>query len=141
MELPIVLRRRFIVGKRAIGVCRRDRRERHAMKPCCRATEPGETFGRGHLGLLPLRRFASQPVQELRESGAIAEMRLLHSLDLDRILDRLGHPRRVGHVVNLRAALRSEEHTSALQSLLRISYAVFCLKKKKTDKLKKQRIN
>src|SRR3546814_2136677 len=28
-------------------------------------------------------------------------------------------------------ALRSEEHTSELQSLLRISYAVFCLKKKK----------
>src|SRR3546814_4961272 len=29
---------------------------------------------------------------------------------------------------------RSEEHTSELQSLMRISYAVFCLKKKKTDK-------
>src|SRR3546814_7332444 len=29
------------------------------------------------------------------------------------------------------AALRSEEHTSELQSLMRISYAVFCLKKKK----------
>src|SRR3546814_2952204 len=28
---------------------------------------------------------------------------------------------------------RSEEHTSELQSLMRISYAVFCLKKKKTD--------
>src|SRR3546814_6183979 len=28
--------------------------------------------------------------------------------------------------------VRSEEHTSALQSLMRISYAVFCLKKKKT---------
>src|SRR3546814_5656678 len=28
---------------------------------------------------------------------------------------------------------RSEEHTSALQSLMRISYAVFCLKKKKSD--------
>src|SRR3546814_3679510 len=27
--------------------------------------------------------------------------------------------------------LRSEEHTSALQSLMRISYAIFCLKKKK----------
>src|SRR3546814_1082884 len=27
---------------------------------------------------------------------------------------------------------RSEEHTSELQSLMRISYAVFCLKKKKT---------
>src|SRR3546814_8610976 len=29
---------------------------------------------------------------------------------------------------------RSEEHTSELQSLMRISYAVFCLKKKKTHK-------
>src|SRR3546814_9695005 len=32
--------------------------------------------------------------------------------------------------------LRSEEHTSELQSLMRISYAVFCLKKKKTTKIK-----
>src|SRR3546814_3102901 len=31
----------------------------------------------------------------------------------------------------LAAVLRSEEHTSELQSLMRISYAVFCLKKKK----------
>src|SRR3546814_8959541 len=30
------------------------------------------------------------------------------------------------------ASHRSEEHTSELQSLMRISYAVFCLKKKKT---------
>src|SRR3546814_2198811 len=29
------------------------------------------------------------------------------------------------------ASVRSEEHTSELQSLMRISYAVFCLKKKK----------
>src|SRR3546814_3866236 len=32
------------------------------------------------------------------------------------------------------AALRSEEHTSELQSLMRISYAVFCLKKKNNTK-------
>src|SRR3546814_5790724 len=32
-----------------------------------------------------------------------------------------------------RPAHRSEEHTSELQSLMRISYAVFCLKKKKTQ--------
>src|SRR3546814_10160212 len=31
------------------------------------------------------------------------------------------------------AAFRSEEHTSELQSLMRISYAVFCLKKQKID--------
>src|SRR3546814_6596771 len=35
-------------------------------------------------------------------------------------------------------ALRSEEHTSELQSLMRISYAVFCLKKKKQHKTRKQ---
>src|SRR3546814_2511679 len=33
---------------------------------------------------------------------------------------------------NAHPASRSEEHTSELQSLMRISYAVFCLKKKKT---------
>src|SRR3546814_6995985 len=32
----------------------------------------------------------------------------------------------------VRLGLRSEEHTSALQSLMRISYAVFCLKTKNT---------
>src|SRR3546814_1848384 len=32
-------------------------------------------------------------------------------------------------------AVRSEEHTSELQSLMRTSYAVFCLKKKKTKKI------
>src|SRR3546814_9854343 len=41
-------------------------------------------------------------------------------------------------VINFRKAMilfykRSEEHTSELQSLMRISYAAFCLKKKKTD--------
>src|SRR3546814_6998009 len=35
-----------------------------------------------------------------------------------------------------RPARRSEEHTSELQSLMRISYAVFCLKKKKNKKHK-----
>src|SRR3546814_1034849 len=34
---------------------------------------------------------------------------------------------------------RSEEHTSELQSLMRISYAVFCLKKKKTKKTNKNK--
>src|SRR3546814_2176110 len=33
------------------------------------------------------------------------------------------------------ALVRSEEHTSELQSLMRISYAVFCLKKKKRKKV------
>src|SRR3546814_2798858 len=45
-----------------------------------------------------------------------------------REIARLGVGRTFQHV-------RSEEHTSELQSLMRISYAVFCLKKKKTTLL------
>src|SRR3546814_4211782 len=37
-------------------------------------------------------------------------------------------------VVAVRRGLRSEEHTSELQSLMRISYAVFCLKQKRDRK-------
>src|SRR3546814_1184688 len=40
--------------------------------------------------------------------------------------------------IDLFGRLRSEEHTSELQSLMRISYAVFCLNK--TNKIKKQMI-
>src|SRR3546814_5283910 len=36
--------------------------------------------------------------------------------------------------------VRSEEHTSELQSLMRISYAVFCLKKKKKTRTNKRHI-
>src|SRR3546814_6057682 len=36
---------------------------------------------------------------------------------------------------------RSEEHTSELQSLMRISYAVFCLKKKKTNNIQQNTSN
>src|SRR3546814_9755392 len=36
---------------------------------------------------------------------------------------------------------RSEEHTSELQSLMRISYAVFCLKKKRNIRLKQHETN
>src|SRR3546814_5365435 len=46
---------------------------------------------------------------------------------------RRAHPRSVGSPVFGRFPVldaRSEEHTSELQSLMRISYAVFCLKKK-----------
>src|SRR3546814_7119589 len=40
------------------------------------------------------------------------------------------------HIASLQRADRSEEHTSELQSLMRISYAVFCLKKKKNKNTK-----
>src|SRR3546814_17464975 len=40
----------------------------------------------------------------------------------------------ISKVRRLAARIRSEEHTSELQSLMRISYAVFCLKKKKKER-------
>src|SRR3546814_9849171 len=59
-----------------------------------------------------------------------------HRLDRNEASRRPGHaPRRLAAARKMRpqdaAARRSEEHTSELQSLMRISYAVFCLKKKK----------
>src|SRR3546814_3604690 len=49
--------------------------------------------------------------------------------DAARVGDGLHHTRRAGDAES--GNDRSEEHTSELQSLMRISYAVFCLKKKK----------
>src|SRR3546814_8059262 len=52
---------------------------------------------------------------------------LFESQLVSRHLDLMARVLRVQNKV-----FRSEEHTSELQSLMRISYAVFCLKKKKT---------
>src|SRR3546814_9799838 len=71
---------------------------------------------------------------ELREGGVAVQR-----------LDQVEHQRRargrqprqdrkVEAEVQDLAVIRSEEHTSELQSLMRISYAVFCLKKKIKDK-------
>src|SRR3546814_1257956 len=64
-----------------------------------------------------------------RTKAVAADGSRLGELDLPR-----GEPHEdefFGHVETFRQRLaRSEEHTSELQSLMRISYAVFCLKKK-----------
>src|SRR3546814_3805782 len=57
-----------------------------------------------------LRRFAKMPPGRLERVESLEQLRALEA----------------GH--------RSEEHTSDLQSLMRISYAVFCLKNKKTER-------
>src|SRR3546814_21142249 len=65
-----------------------------------------------------------------RQAGDDAfEARCIGTCGLGRGL-RLAQLRRGDHLLGL-GDLRSEEHTSELQSLMRISYAVFCLKKKK----------
>src|SRR3546814_6847532 len=53
---------------------------------------------------------------------------------------RSGHYRRLERSLRLRKN-RSEEHTSELQSLMRISYAVFCLKKKRSIRIQIDEVN
>src|SRR3546814_9479350 len=78
-------------------------------------------------GLLPHRR-GHRPLRQ-REEDPLPGSRLVRQLrGLLRARDHRGQSRREPPAAG---ALRSEEHTSELQSLMRISYAVFCLKKKK----------
>src|SRR3546814_7012412 len=68
-----------------------------------------------------------------KDRVAIASERLKIAQAVYRGEDRRGQP----FVISAGSAVqqtRSEEHTSELQSLMRISYAVFCLKKKKKNK-------
>src|SRR3546814_8254558 len=70
------------------------------------------------------------PEADERQSPKLAILRLGHRVPPagGRILERAG--RRERGLGGAQAILRSEEHTPELQSLMRISYAVFCLKKK-----------
>src|SRR3546814_6038944 len=58
----------------------------------------------------------------------------LHNMEVRNIASGFGFLSREAGAIrwaSVAARMRSEEHTSELQSLMRISYAVFCLKKKK----------
>src|SRR3546814_8644244 len=93
--------------------------------------------------LLP--NMATQMVQIGEESGALdamcAKVADFYEAEVDALVDTLSsllEPLIMsvlgvlvgGLVVAMYLPIRSEEHTSELQSLMRISYAVFCLKKK-----------
>src|SRR3546814_2326760 len=76
---------------------------------------------------LSLRLSDPQPAAQAERAlgaGRLLVHRYLHAAEPQRLAGRAPGRR-------LRADGRSEEHTSELQSLMRISYAVFCLKKKK----------
>src|SRR3546814_5243383 len=96
-------------------------------------------LGRGHLWLIgALRRSwskaarADDPERRVTEcedpEAAVLTMRCRRRLATRNRRSKLA-ARLAGF-----SATRSEEHTSELQSLMRISYAVFCLKKKKKKK-------
>src|SRR3546814_5998588 len=86
-------------------------------------------------------------VENARGFGFADRLRLAHRAEeardlgriLDEVIDIIGHRQLGEDITGEEFAFglnRSEEHTSELQSLMRISYAVFCLKKK--NKMTKQ---
>src|SRR3546814_4714960 len=101
--------------------------------------------------LLSLRK-CSQPPYHLRPGGDNAALATIISV---RLSAPFSMPRKIcfvlgrsspGHLLAIERReirdegfgnIRSEEHTSELQSLMRISYAVFCLKKKKNTTIYK----
>src|SRR3546814_1877297 len=83
--------------------------------------------------LFPYTTLFRSPYRELRFAGTDQGRRVFfdsgHVVHVNTFTKTLGPGLRLGWLVL--PDHRSEEHTSELQSLMRISYAVFCLKKKK----------
>src|SRR3546814_3354302 len=75
--------------------------------------------------------FVWKALEGVKSTGLIAfllpAMGILHNTDSQAARRMLLQKSKVRRIINMS---RSEEHTSELQSLMRISYAVFCLKKK-----------
>src|SRR3546814_1888595 len=68
--------------------------------------------------------------QARRDAAAAAALIFLVLATVSGVILFLQHRRQEAESRAVASAERSEEHTSELQSLMRISYAVFCLKKK-----------
>src|SRR3546814_3184905 len=86
-----------------------------------------ETLGARLFAVAKLRDRRLDDRREIDRRRRAAKAIGLDARDREQVDDELLHPPRLA--VNDRQE-RSEEHTSELQSLMRISYAVFCLKKK-----------
>src|SRR3546814_1596694 len=86
-------------------------------------------------------RYAQNAASGVWLSGPAATVSSPNEFSLVRFKEKKnGREARVGSF-NIAGAKRSEEHTSELQSLMRNSYAVFCLKKKKKNNRLKPTIN
>src|SRR3546814_2942125 len=81
--------------------------------------------------------FRSTPRASFRISSPCSS---ISTIRRSRAVRRSARPRRQ-RAIPKAIPSRSEEHTSELQSLMRISYAVFCLKKKKTKKITTENYN
>src|SRR3546814_7309047 len=84
-------------------------------------TRSSSKLGEGITGIFTKRKLDDQALEELEELLITADLGVTTAARLTANLAKTRFHKEVD---------RSEEHTSELQSLMRISYAVFCLKKK-----------
>src|SRR3546814_4390963 len=77
----------------------------------------------------------TRAIAKLREkkAPAVADIRIIDMELMTMISERQRFFERICQWLELAKMRRSEEHTSELQSLMRISYAVFCLTQKTND--------
>src|SRR3546814_6782408 len=116
LDMPLVQAQHPVHLRREPFVVRRDKRRRAMV-----AHQPHELVEHAVGGRFV--EIARRLVGE-HEQGAVRK----RARDRDALLLAA---RQLARLVMQSLAQRSEEHTSELQSLMRISYAVFCLKKKK----------
>src|SRR3546814_1821915 len=109
---------------------------RTALQPRRRVKEPASTVGHAKRPAMILR---SAPASSMHSAKLVTMERATRRGSASNVGSRRisGSPRELKRQVSQHAR-RSEEHTSELQSLMRISYAVFCLKKKNTIHLTDQ---
>src|SRR3546814_1511281 len=105
----------------------------HSLQP----PEPRRVIGQAIFDHAPLRR---HDLDKALQKPGVVMGEVLHFGHGEALAQRLHgdqqpvrrRPYKLRLYRSARRAFRSEEHTSELQSLMRISYAVFCLKKKNT---------
>src|SRR3546814_2064370 len=102
--------------------------------------QPAMRFGNEHAGQAHLGELRPQVARKAGGVGTVAQAAQMRNRGLfghegrDAVLEH----RLVVIVIQGHGSGRSEEHTSELQSLMRISYAVFCLKKNNSREIKKK---
>src|SRR3546814_10615491 len=114
MEWARICIRRKLQGSNDLLLGRRSLRARRAVR------ELADQAGADRMGRADLR---DRRHQDAADRAGVAIRRCAAQ----------GWPDPAARQSRARHLRRSEEHTSELQSLMRISYAVFCLKKKNTD--------
>src|SRR3546814_5689232 len=120
----------------ALQVCITPSTNRHPMLGRCE--NDGANLARGLAKLVADRPHRDESVGNAQFDGAdiypdacrnLAITQIMYPVEeIDRSRQR---PNELDRELHLVADVRSEEHTSELQSLMRNSYAIFCLKKKK----------